>query len=52
MLNNYEEDWTVIPNMDLNIDEEDDKRSVAHLILKDKIKEEKLEDGKTFWSLQ
>ncbi|KAJ8923168.1 hypothetical protein NQ315_001722 [Exocentrus adspersus] len=44
LLNNYDEDWTVIPNLDLSLEEEEDKRSVAHLMLKDKIKEEKLEE--------
>lgn len=40
--NNYGEDWTIIPNLDL-IKEEEDSKSVAYLMLKDKIKEEKLE---------
>ncbi|KAJ8957422.1 hypothetical protein NQ318_004902 [Aromia moschata] len=44
LLKNYDEDWTVIPNLDLGLDDEDDKRSVAHLMLKDKIKEEKIEE--------
>lgn len=48
LMNNYEEEWPVIPNTDLNLDEEDDKRSIAHLMLKDKIKEEKLDEGKSF----
>lgn len=47
LLNNYDEDWTVIPNLDLVLEEEDDKRSVAHLMLKEKMKEEKLEEGTT-----
>ncbi|XP_018570444.1 HMG1/2-like protein [Anoplophora glabripennis] len=44
LLNNFDEDWTVIPNLDMALEEEDDKRSVAHLMLKDKIKEEKLDE--------
>ncbi|XP_064213745.1 uncharacterized protein LOC103313877 isoform X2 [Tribolium castaneum] len=43
LLNNYGEDWTVIPNLDL-IKEEEDSKSVAFLMLKDKLKEEKCEE--------
>ncbi|KAJ8928127.1 hypothetical protein NQ314_019353, partial [Rhamnusium bicolor] len=45
LLNNYDEDWTVIPSVELTLEEEEDKRSVAHLMLKEKIKEEKLDEG-------
>ncbi|XP_023026067.1 uncharacterized protein [Leptinotarsa decemlineata] len=44
LLNNYEEDWNVISNSNFNFDEDDDKRAVAHLMFKDKIKEEKLDE--------
>lgn len=42
LLNNYSEDWSVIPNLDI-VKEEDESntKSVAYLMLKDKIKEEK-----------
>lgn len=40
--NNYGEDWAVIPNLDL-VKEEEDTKSVTYLMLKDKIKEEKVE---------
>ncbi|RZC37942.1 high mobility group B protein 13-like [Asbolus verrucosus] len=41
--NNYGEDWAVIPNLDIVKDEEETK-SVAYLMLKDKIKEEKVDE--------
>lgn len=46
LLNNYVEDWSVIPIPDINLDEEDDeKKAITHLISKDAIKEEKHEEG-------
>ncbi|VEN47896.1 unnamed protein product [Callosobruchus maculatus] len=45
LLHNYDEDWSVIPNSEV-APEEDDKKAVAHLVMKDKIKEEKIEDDK------
>ncbi|KAG5889302.1 hypothetical protein JTB14_031949 [Gonioctena quinquepunctata] len=44
LLNNYDEDWNVIPQTDFIFDDEDDKRSIVHLMLKDKIKEEKIDE--------
>lgn len=46
LLNNYVEDWTIIPMSDTNLDEdEDNKKTISHLIPKDKIKEEKNDEG-------
>lgn len=45
LLNNYVEDWSVVPISDTNLDEDEDKKSVSHLISKDKIKEEKCDEG-------
>ncbi|CAH1954276.1 unnamed protein product [Acanthoscelides obtectus] len=45
LMQNYDEDWSVIPNTDL-VAEEDDKKAVGHLIMKDRIKEEKPEEEK------
>lgn len=46
LLNNYVEDWTVVPVSDTNLDEdEDDNKFMPHLISKDKVKEEKNEEG-------
>ncbi|XP_057665538.1 high mobility group protein B3-like [Diorhabda carinulata] len=44
LLNNYEEDWSVIPNLDEALNEEGDKRSIQHLLLSGKIKEEKFDE--------
>ncbi|KAJ3624304.1 hypothetical protein MTP99_017940 [Tenebrio molitor] len=41
--NNYGEDWAVIPNLDI-VKEEEETKSVAYLMLKDKIKEEKADE--------
>lgn len=49
LLHNYDEDWSVIPReIQLSaLEEEEDHHgvSVAHLMLKEKIKEEKQEEG-------
>lgn len=46
LMNNYVEDWSIIPISDTNLDEdEDNKKTIPHLIPKDKIKEEKNDEG-------
>lgn len=46
LLNNYVEDWSVVPISDANFDEDDDdKKSLSSIVLKDKIKEEKNDEG-------
>lgn len=50
LLNNYVEDWSVVPISDTNLDEDEDKKSISHLISKDKIKEEKCDEGILFLS--
>lgn len=47
LLNNYVEDWTVVPISDSILDEDDDKKSYSHLV-KDKLKEEKNDEGLYF----
>jgi len=43
LINNYGEDWATIPNLEI-VKEEEDTKSVAFLMLRDKIKEEKIEE--------
>nr|CAI5858331.1 unnamed protein product [Callosobruchus analis] len=45
LLQNYDEDWSVIPNNEV-VHEEDDKKAVPHLIMKERVKEEKIDDDK------
>lgn len=46
LLNNNGEDWSIVPVLDSNLeDDEDDKKSVSLLASKEKTKEEKTEDG-------
>mgnify|MGYP005984375401 CR=1 FL=1 len=49
--NNYGEDWAVIPNLDI-VKEEEDSKSVAYLMLKDKLKDEKGEERKLSYTFR
>lgn len=45
LINNYEEDWTVIPDIEHTLNKEDDKKAVANVFIASKIKEEKIDEG-------